>query len=80
MVMVGRISYGLYVYHFFMRYILRWMVSRQYLHLSSLWNYAWLSILMSAVAAVVSWHLIEKPILRLKKYFNYGVPANATPA
>jgi peptidoglycan/LPS O-acetylase OafA/YrhL len=79
MVQVGRISYGLYVYHFFMRYILLWMVSHQYIRLTSPWHYAGLSILMSTVAAVLSWNFIERPILRLKKYFYFGVRANAPP-
>jgi peptidoglycan/LPS O-acetylase OafA/YrhL len=75
MVRIGRISYGLYVYHFFFPYILPWMVGQQYIRLTSPWHYAGLSVAGSVGGAVLSWYLIEKPILGLKKHFSpHGVP------
>ncbi len=73
MVRIGRISYGLYVYHFFMRYILLWLVSRQYIHLTSQWQYGGLSVGLSVLTAVLSWRFIERPILGLKRYFPVGI-------
>lgn len=69
MVRIGRISYGLYVYDFFFAYILLWMVEQQYLRLTSPWHYAGLGIAGSVLVASLSWWLVEKPTLGLKRHF-----------
>lgn len=67
---LGTISYGLYLYHWIIYELMDTLFKFR-------WGYNdpwWLSVLkvvLSIVAAVASWHLIESPILRLKKYFDY---------
>jgi peptidoglycan/LPS O-acetylase OafA/YrhL len=62
---LGKISYGIYVYHHFMPYIFSHF-NIPYAHL----YYAPLTIVISAI----SWHFYELPINNLKKYFNYKTP------
>jgi peptidoglycan/LPS O-acetylase OafA/YrhL len=72
----GRYSYGIYVFH--------WLVSPVILHRFHPWDLQWLTggvylasaVLRNAVwlggavgVAVVSWHVLEKPFLRLKRHF-----------
>lgn len=71
MVRMGRISYGVYVYHFFFPYVLLWMMAQQYIHFTSRWHYTWTSVIGSVVVATLSWWLIEKPILALKDRFSH---------
>jgi peptidoglycan/LPS O-acetylase OafA/YrhL len=68
---LGKISYGLYLYH--------WII---YVNLDVFFKFGhgyqdpwWLDVLKPAVAlfvAVLSWHLIEQPILSLKDRFSYS--------
>ena len=73
---LGKISYGLYIYHNFMQRIL-WQVFER-LHLAWPTN-VWLQFCIRAAATVLvasaSWYLIEKPINGLKKFFEYAKPA-----
>ncbi|MFN4042249.1 MAG: acyltransferase family protein [Brevundimonas sp.] len=68
LVHVGRISYGLYIYHYFMPQILT--TDRLGLAAASgLGEVATLAIVWitaSFIAAEISWRLVEKPALRLK--------------
>lgn len=70
---VGRISYGIYVYHHFLLY---WYVD--YAERNGLpeleWN-LWLSVrlfVVSTAVAALSWHLIEAPLQRLRRHLAYG--------
>ena len=66
---VGRISYGLYAYHLFMPAV--W--NRFFGNLPGVViDVFYGQLLLSFVAAVVSYHLVELPLLRLKKYFPYA--------
>lgn len=61
---VGKVSYGLYVYHAFMAYVLG-----RYVPGLTTMTWPLRFLLLSAatgVVAAVSWHLLEKPFLRLK--------------
>lgn len=80
LVYLGRISYGLYVWHMFapafLRNILRW------LHLPASFNegpigFALLFAWTLAVASL-TWFLFEKPINGLKRYFPYRKPASVS--
>lgn len=71
-VYLGRISYGLYVYHLFVpplllrlaaRFELTWLTSKAVV--------APLAVVISIAAAAASWHLIERPLNAQKKRFPY---------
>ncbi len=65
----GDLSYGLYIFSFpFQQLLVHWLGSQL-----SLPAFMLLSLAGSVVIAVVSWHLIESPALRLKRY----LPARA---
>jgi peptidoglycan/LPS O-acetylase OafA/YrhL len=69
---VGKISYGLYVYHNFMLaivvyYLLKWTAAPDYRLV------AVLATITTFAAAIVSWHLIERPLAQLKNRFT-GAP------
>jgi peptidoglycan/LPS O-acetylase OafA/YrhL len=72
LVFIGKISYGLYVYHYFMIPVFSKML--QYLNLSSKIPIS-MEIILQSIAtfavAVGSWFLIEKPINNLKHQFSY---------
>ncbi len=74
---VGKISYGIYVLHNFMPEIL------QRVFTALQWPYPThgspglrfvLLVSASVLVAAVSWHLFEKPINNLKRYFPYKKP------
>ncbi|WP_255775744.1 acyltransferase family protein [Microbulbifer sediminum] len=65
--LVGRISYGLYIYHAFATHILSWLYPRVGLAIepeSSL--HTGLLYIMAFTMAYTSWHLLERPLLALK--------------
>ena len=69
---VGKISYGLYVYHNFMLAIVLYYLLKQ----TAVPDYrlvAVLSTVSTFAAAIVSWHLIERPISQLKNRFSFSV-------
>jgi peptidoglycan/LPS O-acetylase OafA/YrhL len=85
---VGRISYGIYLYHLFLIPIGR-EVARRYgipemeRGLAMFFLYGAISIVLAAI----SWHVIESPINRQKRRFPYPpggkgaqIPAGAAPA
>ena len=69
---IGKISYGIYVYHFFMpgvgRYLTPQLYSRPH---HGLLRFGFQSGL-TLITAVASWHLIERPINRWKERLRYG--------
>jgi peptidoglycan/LPS O-acetylase OafA/YrhL len=78
---LGRISYGVYVFHHFAPAAMHWVATR--------WNVEALQrppVLLTAYAvftlvlAVLSWHLYELPINRLKRHFDYPRPNPSGPA
>jgi len=80
---LGRISYGLYVWHMFAPALLR-----NALKLSGLpeeWNHGIVGFLLlflgTVVMASLSWFLLERPLNRLKRHFPYHRPSDkATPS
>jgi peptidoglycan/LPS O-acetylase OafA/YrhL len=72
---IGRISYGLYLYHFPIFYLGEWSTKISLpFHL-----YAIGLVALSFAAAALSYEFVEKPILRLKGRFG-GRTAIATPS
>ncbi len=71
---IGKISYGMYVYHIPIYLILSYLLS-QILdnYATSLFNHAlfvsFLSLALTIIASTISFYLLEKPILNLKKHF-----------
>lgn len=69
---VGTISYGIYIYHNFIHYLLDSpKVTKIFalLHLRMLIIPAICAV--TIVVAAISWHFFERPINNLKRYFNY---------
>jgi len=76
---LGKISYGLYVYHYFAPYIVQ----------AAARHFGWDSLLQSTPAllvtytvfsvavSVLSWHLYELPLNRLKRHFAYPARSKA---
>jgi peptidoglycan/LPS O-acetylase OafA/YrhL len=67
LVYLGRISYGLYMYHYVIYYFYE---GQSFPHETSIWRGAMKIALTFAVAAL-SWHVIEQPLLSLKDHFDY---------
>ena len=73
LVHLGQISYGLYLYHF----PIYWLIDGQVPPKDQTLAHAILKLGASLAAATLSWILIERPILRLKDRFRYaGRPAS----
>jgi peptidoglycan/LPS O-acetylase OafA/YrhL len=74
----GRISYGLYLYHLFCGYVLSMICDR--LHVAkptSDWVLVPMFVTMTYTAAWLSWHLIERPVNDLKRFFPHNPRAHA---
>ncbi len=76
LVWIGQLSYGLYLWHYPVYRIMGQMGASQFQCLT-------LGTAITVFAAALSWHLVEKPLLRLKKRFQPGAssrPRNDTSA
>lgn len=67
---VGRISYGIYLTHNFMPHIVE-----KFLGPMPKYQAAPIVLIATFGVCIFSWHFIEKPILRLKRYFEPKRPA-----
>jgi peptidoglycan/LPS O-acetylase OafA/YrhL len=67
---LGTISYGVYLYHLTAMMFAHAITGR--VGLSPVLNALVLAPLICLTMAIVSWHVIEKPVLRLKDRFRYG--------
>jgi len=80
MAYLGKISYGLYVFHNLTVYALVFAVRD--LHASRIildvpWIERLCLLVLTVSAAAVSWHLFEKPLNDLKRFFPYNASARA---
>ena len=80
MAYLGKISYGLYVFHNLMIYALVFAVRD--LHApQAILDIPWIErlclLVLTVSAAAVSWHFYEKPLNDLKRFFPYDAPARA---
>lgn len=73
LVSVGRVSYGLYLWHVMILTIL----IQHPLGLGR-WPRGLLGLVLSALATAASWRLVEQPALHLKERFSFGVPRLGT--
>lgn len=69
-VYIGKISYGLYVYHFIIPYLIQLITPAMPAWLAHM-DPKILSTIGSVAIASLSWFVFEKPINDLKKYFTY---------
>jgi peptidoglycan/LPS O-acetylase OafA/YrhL len=80
LVFFGRYSYGLYVFHALLAPVFETFFPvpalSNMLHSTSLGILAYvvLAFCVSILAALVSWTILEKPFLQLKRYFEYTEP------
>lgn len=78
---VGRISYGIYVFHmmvpgFVVPFVMK-VMNRLGLHLTlGYWSHRIVSLVLLLIVASISWYLFEKPINELKRYFAYTKPVS----
>jgi peptidoglycan/LPS O-acetylase OafA/YrhL len=70
---LGRISYGLYLYHLL---IFEWIDAKLKFQMgyADTWRLDALKVGVTVAVAALSWHLIEQPILKLKERFQYRRP------
>ena len=76
---IGKVSYGIYVFHFFIPGVTGWICHRLNY---PVWEtlgmpvYLILNLLTLLILTALSWHLFERPINNLKKFFPYqGAPS-----
>jgi peptidoglycan/LPS O-acetylase OafA/YrhL len=75
LVYLGRISYGLYIFHNFSWTIRSWLLER--IPQLSIIDPCICYFLITLILAVLSWHLLETPMNRLKRLFPYQVKKEA---
>ncbi len=75
---LGKITYGLYVYHNFPSLMLIPLLGKFGYEIQDLsrTNFV-LSGLVTIVIASISWHLFEQPINNLKRHFQYSAPSTS---
>lgn len=72
---LGKISYGIYLYHLFIFSILLSNISKLPSIFANNLFQLFFCTLSAIVIATLSWYLIEKPISKLKNRFNFSFPA-----
>jgi peptidoglycan/LPS O-acetylase OafA/YrhL len=69
---IGEISYGLYVYHAFVPTLVVWLLHKvDWMPPKAQLARFCLYVGVSLILASISWHLFEKPLNNLKRYFQY---------
>jgi peptidoglycan/LPS O-acetylase OafA/YrhL len=71
MLYIGKISYGLYVYHLFMGPLFFNFLNRFLGIKTSNFGFFIIFFIMNMIIASASWYLVEKPVNGLKRYFSY---------
>ncbi|SRR5581483_4774283 len=74
---LGKISYGLYVYHFFTTAVVVAVLKKHSLpYTFGSPGVFWIALITTIIISTISYHFVEKPILNLKsRYFD--IPASA---
>lgn len=76
LVYIGKISYSLYVFHWFLFVLLAPRVSKllsHYLHSSSFFFAASFCLILTFAISMLSYQYFEKPIINLKRKFSYKI-------
>jgi peptidoglycan/LPS O-acetylase OafA/YrhL len=71
---IGRISYGIYIYHFFVPDVMKRLLGRFHLHERGV-LFLITCFITTILVSSLSWLLLEKPINSLKNKFPVVVPA-----
>jgi peptidoglycan/LPS O-acetylase OafA/YrhL len=71
LIYLGKISYGLYIFHLAGLQLARNLLGFTLKDNSSAVSVALLGLALTLIFAIVSYHLLEKPFLKLKKRFTY---------
>lgn len=71
LVYLGKISYGLYLYHGFVSWAMGRALEALHCEPRSVLLYFVLRAAFTILVAAASWHLIERPVSRLKRSFSY---------
>lgn len=82
LVYIGRISYGIYIYHAFMTPLKEWGLSQFSLAqiVPGSLEIPFVTTMMTVVVASLSWYLVEVPLGRLKRFFpRYGIAGGSLP-
>jgi peptidoglycan/LPS O-acetylase OafA/YrhL len=66
LVYLGRISYGLYMFHVLVLSLITWIFGDQ-----CPWGRAIAGLAITIGISALSWHFFESPILKLKRFFPY---------
>lgn len=73
LIYIGKMSYGIYVYHVFAPYLLKATLRTPVLEERDLGVAGWLlTAFVSIIMAALSWHLMEQPINNLRRLFPYA--------
>lgn len=72
---LGKISYGMYVYHLAFIWFVNRFSERQTQFEIGVWERAAIALVATVLTATLSYYLLEKPILNLKdRYFQWSPP------
>ncbi len=71
LVYLGQISYGLYLFHVVVYWVVDGCDPKVSFRYAQPWPIQAIKLLLSLAVAIASWHLIERPILRLKDRVRY---------
>lgn len=68
---IGKISYGIYIFHFFIPWLTLMICNQFGLKIPIVAMLA-INVAVLLMVSALSWHLFEKPINEIKKYFDYS--------
>jgi peptidoglycan/LPS O-acetylase OafA/YrhL len=67
---IGRISYGIYVYHFLMLGVTGWMIQQGWIANQASVVFV-VALTLTMVTSVISWYCMERPLVSLKARYDY---------
>jgi peptidoglycan/LPS O-acetylase OafA/YrhL len=67
---IGKISYGIYIYHWCVHILLDGIIVRKIIVVENSLIILLIKIIITLSLAIISWYVIEKPLLKLKSRFT----------